>query len=139
MPESLKTDEVALTYKRDNRGIVERGLVGTLILSEMDAEEVYDEVSRTFPITRIVLAGDWTMDVREQVEAGYLPNDVQLDMRWDCQDGRRMFVSEMTDSHLVNALNLVTRSPLWRQDVRYVLEREAERRKLLQPVEEKKR
>lgn len=29
--------------------------------------------------------------------------------RWRCHDGRRMLVSEMTDSHLANAINMISR------------------------------
>lgn len=130
VPDSLKVDEVGLAYRSRNRGIVERGMVGTLILGEMDAEEIYDAVRKTHPVTRIVLAGDWSMGVEERVRVGYLPDDVPLDMQWRTNDGRHMFVSEMENGHLVDALGFVTRSPHWRQDCRYVLEREAERRGL---------
>lgn len=135
VPESMSVEEVGLSYKRDNRGIIERGLLGTLILGEMDAEEIYDEVSKTFPITRIVLAGDWRISVRSRVEHGYLPDDVQLDMRWRV-DGRPGFVSELSDAELISARGVMDDRGGWRDDVRYVLEREVERRNLSQRIEE---
>jgi hypothetical protein len=37
------------------------------------------------------------------------------DTVWTCRDGRSLLVSEMTDSHLRNAINMILRHRRWRR------------------------
>jgi len=52
------------------------------------------------------------------------------DRVWRCRDGRRLLVSEMSDSHLVNAINLIRRSRGWRRQYLDRLRLEIEIRQL---------
>jgi len=130
VPEQLDVTDVGLEYRPGLRAIVSRGLVSTLGVIILDDDLWVREVCRLHPVTRIVLTGAWD-SVEERVEAGYLPDDVLLDARWECRDGRRTFVSEMGDGHLLNAVAMCERTPGWRVGAAYVLRREAERRELL--------
>jgi hypothetical protein len=38
------------------------------------------------------------------------------DRLWKCRDGRVLRVSQMSDSHLANAIRLILRSNGWRRD-----------------------
>jgi hypothetical protein len=52
------------------------------------------------------------------------------DTVWICRDGRRLLVSEMSDSHLVNAINMILRNRRWRRRYLDRLLLETEIRKL---------
>jgi hypothetical protein len=49
--------------------------------------------------------------------------------QWVCKDGRRMYVFEMTDSHIQHCVNMIARRSGWRRDWYGRLTQELENRR----------